>query len=223
MAHQHVGAAVARRRDRGAQGVERLEAEPVHAGVEMQRRGRRRGLRPRQGRPAEQLGGGADRRREAEAEIIAARIGVGLQPVEHIDARVGLRQQRPQRLALADLGDEEDAAAGGVERRRDRLDPQPVAVGLDHRRAIAGRRTTLEQPPIVGQRGGVDRQRRGGGGPRLRRIGARSSGRVAKFSLGHGVPRIRRGLPGRRAFAKGCRRELLTSPAESARWTNSSP
>ena len=82
----------------------------------------------RERRPALELRGAADRRREAEGGVVGERVGLRLEPVEHIDARVGLRQQRAQASALADLGDEEDAAAGGVERRRDRLDAEAVAV-----------------------------------------------------------------------------------------------
>ena len=63
-------------------------------------------------------------------------------------------------LPFADLGDEEGAAAGGVERRRDDLDPEAIAVGLDHGRAIARRGAAREQPPIVGERGDVDREDR---------------------------------------------------------------
>ena len=165
MAHQQVGAALARGGDRGAQGLERFEAEPVHAGVEVQRRRRRPALRARERGPAFELRRAADRRREAEGGVVGERVGLRLQPVEHIDARVGLRQQRAQPLALADLGDEEGAAAGGVERRRDRLDPEAVAVRLDHGGAIARRGAARQQPPIVGERGDVDRQdrRRGGG------------------------------------------------------------
>ena len=125
MAHQQIGAARARGGDRGAQRVERFEAEPVHAGVEVQRRRRRPALRARERRPALELRRAADRRREAEGGVVGERVGLRLQPVEHVDARVGVRQQRPQPLALADVGDEEGAAAGGVERRRDVSTPRP--------------------------------------------------------------------------------------------------
>ena len=178
-------------------------------------------LGPGERRPALELRRAADRRREAEGDIVGERIGVRLQPVQRIDARVGLRQQRPQALALADLGDEEDAAAGGVERRRDRLDAKAVAVGLDHRGAIARRGAARQLPPIVGQRRDVDGQDRRG--VRLRRLGVEATARpgVAKLSHHKAFCALSAVCPAG-ALLLRLRRALFISLTESARWTNSS-
>ena len=69
-----------------------------------------------EGRPALELLFAADHGRKAMLDIVG-RIGPALEAVEHIDR--GLRRQdAPRRDPFAEMGDEEDARAGGPERRR---------------------------------------------------------------------------------------------------------
>ena len=83
------------------------EAQPVHAGVEMDHRVER---------PVEALGGGApgvelaemvEHRRQAVLDEVA--LGAGKQAVQHVDRVVG--QDAAQRDGLVDVGDEELPAA----------------------------------------------------------------------------------------------------------------
>ena len=99
------------------------EAEPVHAGVDVQRE---RAL-GRKGLPAAKLIFGADHGREVEIDVVALGVGGRLQSVEHINARaIAKRGARPH--AFAGVGDEKHPAARGVERRRDALEAEAVAV-----------------------------------------------------------------------------------------------
>src|SRR5271154_767844 len=85
-----------------------FEAEPVHAGVEMQRA--RAGLAPPRGEggPALKLLFAADDWREAELRIIR-RVRSGFEAVEHIDR--SLWQESARRDPLAQMGDEKDPRA----------------------------------------------------------------------------------------------------------------
>ena len=96
--------------------------EPVHAGIDVQRRaaapvlGRRRKHPIRQARSALLITG----RRLALGERSR---GARHQAVEHVDD--GVRRDRAHAPAFGDVGDEERPAAGLGELRCDRLEPQP--------------------------------------------------------------------------------------------------
>ena len=96
--------------------------------------------------------------------------------VEHIDRRIARDFARP--LGFAGGGDEKGAATGGKELAHDRLEPEPIGVGLDDRRAFRRRRAFGEQPVVCGERAEVDRQERD-----LARVaGCGASGREEGFS-----------------------------------------
>ena len=136
--------------------VQRFEAEPVHAGVEMQRaRASPPALRG-EGGPARELLLAADDRREAVARIVR-RFRSALEAVEHVDRRLG-GQEPARRDPLAQMGDEEDARAGRPQRRRGLGEADPVSVGLDDGGAPPGRGAAGELAPVVGQRAKVDRE-----------------------------------------------------------------
>ena len=141
---------------RRLQASEGLEAEPVHAGVEMDRAGTGLAATGGEGGPALELLFAADRGREAMLDIVR-RIGPALEAVEHIDR--GLRRQHaPRRDPFAEMGDEEDARARGPQRRRSFGDADPVSIGLDDGGATPRRRAARKVAPVVGQRGKVDPQ-----------------------------------------------------------------
>ena len=160
MAHQQVGADRAGAIQSRSQLAQRSEAEPVHARVEMQRRGRRPPA-CREGRPPREFIGAADHGREVLRRIVRRRIGLALQAVEHVNSRFR-RQDGAGARAFARVRDEKHAATGGVQRRRGGLDADAVSVGLDHRRAAPGGRAARQLAPIPGERLEVDRQHAGG-------------------------------------------------------------
>ena len=99
------------RRHRRLQPGERREAEPVHAGVEMERAWTGLAATGGEGGPALKLLFAADRGREPMLDIVP-RVGAALEAVEHIDPRLS-RQRPPRRDPLAEMGDKEDARARG--------------------------------------------------------------------------------------------------------------
>ena len=146
----------AMRLHRRLQAGEGLEAEPVHAGVEMERAGTGPVATRGEGGPALKLLFAADCGREAMLGIVG-RIGPALEAIEHIDR--GLRRQRPPRRdPLVEMGDEEDARARGPQRRRGFGDADPVSIGLDDGGATPGRGAARKVAPVVGERAEVDRE-----------------------------------------------------------------
>ena len=117
MAHQQIGPARRpMRRHRRLQSGEGPEAEPVHAGVEMERGWTGLAATRGEGGPALKLLFAADCGREAILNIVG-RIGPALEAVEHVDR--GLRRQHaPRRDPFAEMGDEENPRARGPKRRR---------------------------------------------------------------------------------------------------------
>ena len=157
MTDQEIGAAHAPMRlHRRLQPAEELEAEPVHASVEMQ--GARRGpaAPPGEGGPAGELLFAADHRREAMLCIIL-RLGAALEAVEHVDPSLA-GQDKAGRKPFAEMGDEEDARSCGPQRGRGFREAGPISVGLDDRGATPRRRATREFAPVRGQRAKVDRK-----------------------------------------------------------------
>ena len=126
------------------------EAEPVHAGVEMDRA--RADPAPTRGEagPALKLLFAADRGREPMLDIVR-RLGPALEAVEHIDLRLR-RQRPPRRDPLIEMGDEEDPRPRGPQRGRSFGEADPVSIGLDDGGATPRRGAARELAPIVGER-----------------------------------------------------------------------
>ena len=136
------------RRHRRLQAGEELEAEPVHAGVEMQSARRGPAALRGEGGPALKLGFVADRGREPMLGIVG-RLSPALEAIEHIDLRL-FRQRLTRRDPLVEMGDKEDPCARSPQRRRSLGDAGPVGVGFDHGGAAPRRRASREVAPIVG-------------------------------------------------------------------------
>ena len=138
------------------------EAQPVHAGVDMDHRVER---------PVEALGGGApgvelaemvEHRREVVLDEVG--LGAGQQAVQHVDRVLG--QRAAQRDAFLEMGDEELPAALGREPRPDDRGAGAVGVGLEHGGAIdrpaAGAAGIAQAAPVGGDGAEVDREDRAG-------------------------------------------------------------
>ena len=139
---------------RSLQASEGLEAEPVHAGVEMER-ARVRPIATRgEGGPALKLLFAADHRRQSMLGIVR-RIGPTFEAVEHVDLSLR-RENPPRRDPLVQVGDEEDARPRAPQRRRRFGEADPVSIGLDDGGATPRRRAPREFAPIVGKRAEVD-------------------------------------------------------------------
>ena len=124
--------------------------------------------------PAREFLGAADHRRKPMLAIVGMRVGARLQAVQHIDARLRpRRQRRAHPRALAQLRDEEMAAARGVQGGGGGLDANSIRVGLDHRGDCAGA-PRAASAAIVGKRGEIDGE--DAGRLRRRRVGLRCTG-----------------------------------------------
>ncbi len=141
------------------------DAEPVHAGVDMQRRAAAPLVGGDEGVPFGQLQQAADHRPRVDVGKGGAR--ARHQAVEHVERRLGRRRACAPRLV--EIGDEEGLAAGAAERLGDRLDAAAVAVGLDDGGTFRRQRAVIERAPVVGKRGEIDRQH--AAGFRFRRAG----------------------------------------------------
>src|ERR1700733_94986 len=139
---------------RRAQPGQRLEAEPVHPGVEMQSAGTDPTPTRGEGGPARQFLFATDHGREAMLCIVRW-VGPALEAVEHVDRRFR-RQRLARREPLIEVGDEEDARARGPQRRRSFGEPDPVSIGLDDGGATPRRRATRQFAPVVSKRAKVD-------------------------------------------------------------------
>ena len=163
------------------------EAEPVHAGVDVDR-GPGRAALLLEGGPFLDLGPGAENRPE-----VRLRIGLRLaldQAVEDVDRSVTDRGAEP--LALLGKCHEERVAARFGERQRRGLEADAVGVALDHRRRRHAFDTPRQDPPVVGEGDEVDRQPSTGGCLRRSRLqGALHGPENSRFSAGS-PPRFRR-------------------------------
>ena len=145
VAHQQSDAVIFRA-DARRQGCRVIHgnAEPVHAGVDMQRRA----AMPLVGRaecvPFRQFDHAADHGPRADVGISRRR--ARHQPVEHVDRRLRCRRARLARLGQ--IGDEERFAAGLGQGACDFLDTAAIAVGLDHRGAFRRHGAAPERAPI---------------------------------------------------------------------------
>ncbi len=119
-------------------------AEPVHAGVHMDRRAAAPVLRRDEGIPLRQLRRAVDDRLRVELGESVGRLR--RKSVEHVDRRfAGAGPCTPR---FGDVGDEESLAAGLRELGRHRLKAEAVGVGLDDRRAFDGEKLMRQRPPI---------------------------------------------------------------------------
>ena len=143
---------------RQSRGFVRRNAEPAHAGVDMQRRAAAPGMGADEGVPFGKLGGRIDDRPGIDVDERVA--PVRREAVEHID--VGLAGARAHRARFGNVGDKECLAAGLGERRGHRLKPQAIGIGLDHGGAFDGEKLALERAPIGLDRGEIDGQRAAG-------------------------------------------------------------
>ena len=140
--HQHRSYAVERIRfGRQMDRLFRRQAEPRHAGIDLQRRRQPPPGPTRCPAPGGDLGQAVQHRAPRRAQAFL--LGPRRRSVQHID-----RRRRPehgaQRNALVDMGDEEDLAAGGGERRRHGSRTEAVGIGLDHSSAVGtGRQRRL--------------------------------------------------------------------------------
>ena len=157
MADQQVGpASRAMSLHRRLQRHEGFEAEPVHAGVEMERGWRGPAALGGEGGPAGEFVLAADHRRKAMLRVVR-RIGPALEAVQHID-RGAVRQDAARRNPFAQMGDEEDARPGGPQRGRRLGDAGPVSIGLDDGRAAPRRDAARQLAPVVAKRAKVDHE-----------------------------------------------------------------
>ena len=130
--------------------VSRGQAQPVHAGIQMQPGRMRSALSPpclNRGQVIE------DRCQAMRDQLVHMRLHL---LAEHDDCHIG--QVRPQSYALCQGGDEERFTPGGVERLGDGRHPQAIGIGLDHRRRLGRRRQGGQLLPIGDDRGQVNGQ-----------------------------------------------------------------
>ena len=165
------------------------EAEPVHAGVDVD--GRTAGP---SGAAAEYVPLGelveiADHRPAVEfGEGVAA---VLKEAVEHIE--FGRRQRLARGARFIQGGDEKRLAAGGRQRPRHRFDAAAIGVGLDHGGAFGRHRGLLELAPVGDDGVEIDGEDAGlGGGCRSKRrrgvrLGRQQAAGRDRFQVGNGV------------------------------------
>ncbi len=136
----------------------RGDAEPVHAGIDMERRTAAPVLGGNKGVPLGQLGRAVDHRLDVE---FSERVG-GLwrKAVEHVDCgvvRAGACAPR-----FGDVGDEKSLASGLGKLRSDRLETEPVGIGLDHGAAFDGEKLAAKRAPVRLDGIEIDRERPAG-------------------------------------------------------------
>ncbi|GJD59694.1 hypothetical protein IFDJLNFL_5625 [Methylobacterium dankookense] len=149
------------------------EAEPVHAGIDVERR-RQQPLRER--RPFLDLGARAEDGAEVPPDEGRAR--PRRQAVQNVDH--GLGQDGARRLALGEMGDEDGAAARPPQSGRDRGEAAAIGVCLEHGGARDARRLGAEATPVRDDRSEIDGEARAvacrrSGLPRWRRRDAQTS------------------------------------------------
>lgn len=171
-------------RDQGIAGQrQRLldpQAEPVHAGIDVER-GRRRAVR--RGGPFEEFAAVAE---DGAQAVGAKRLRMaGDQAVEHVDRR--LRQDFPRGDALGEMRDEERPAARPPQGRGDRREAAAIGIGLHHGAALGLRGARPERTPIRGDRREIDRQT--GAVARIRET-VSGNGQDSPLSGGQGTGRV---------------------------------
>ena len=128
------------------------QSEPVHAGIDMQRRAAAPVAGRDEGVPLGELGRAVDHR--PQVGIGERRRGARHQSVEHVDD--GVRRHRAHTPALRDVGHEKRPAADLLECRNHPLDSATIGVGLDHRGAFDRNGHAVEPLPVGCDGGEVD-------------------------------------------------------------------
>ena len=227
MAHQQHDAVVlgADARGKGGRFVRR-DAEPVHAGVDMQRRAPLPAARGSESVPFGELDQAADYRPRRDPGEGGR--GARHQAAQHIDRRVGRGLARAR--GFRQVGDEKGLAAAARQAMGDLIEPAAIAVGLDHGGAFGRGRAPRQRAPIGFQRAEIDGEdaagfagRRAGGEIPLvgAIIGRGLRGLGGRLGFGHGG-RFLAGLA--RGVHAGCRRARIArrQPAQTARAARSS-
>ena len=163
VAHQQRDAvilALHTRRQRG--GFVQRHAEPIHAGVHMDRRAATPVLGGDEGVPFGELGGAVDYRLGVEFGERHSRSG--RESIEHVDR--GIARARAHAPRFGDVGHEESLAAGLGELGGDRLKAQSIGIGFDHGGAFDGEEPLRQRPPVRLDGIEIDRQRTAGFGVR---------------------------------------------------------
>ena len=127
-------------------------AQAAHSGVDMERR--------RQGRRGHGPFRELVERTEHGPQLMGQKQGPSARrrATKDIDRRIARDFARA--LGFAGGGDEKGAATGGQQLAHDGLEPEPIGVGLDNRRAFRRGGAFGEQPVVCGERPEVDRQER---------------------------------------------------------------
>ena len=122
----------------------RGNAEPVHAGVDMDRRPAAPVLGGDESIPFRQLGRAVDDRPNVQ---LGKRAG-GFRRKSAENVNVGVAGASARATRLRDVGHEEGLAACFGQFGGDRLKSEAVCVGLDHRRALGGEEFTRQRAPV---------------------------------------------------------------------------
>ncbi len=195
MAHQERDPVTGRLETRGESGglVDR-DAEPVHAGVEMERGAAGPSLHAAEGVPLDQFRHAPDHR--AQAHRGKMRRAARRDAVEHIDDRV--RRDLPHGPRLVNVGDEKRRASGLGERAGSLAQAAAIGVGLHHRGAFRRLHPLGERAPIRSDRveidrehaAGLDQRRTADDSGRSRRRGLDLSRRQLAFLHRHAVLKL---------------------------------
>ncbi len=179
MAHQELEAVPFRldaRRD--GDRLLRRQAEPVHAGVDVQGGATAPIVRCDEGVPLGKLGRAVDHR--PQIGLGDGRRRARHQAVEDVDD--GVRRGRAHAAPFRDIGHEEGPAADLLECRHDPLDAAAIGVGLDHRGTFDRQGHAVEPLPVGGDGGQIDGEHAAG----LRLAGGDHGGLQRGLLQGHG-------------------------------------
>ena len=159
MAHQQGDAVILHLHARGKRRrFRRRNAEPVHAGVDVERRASEPAVRGDERVPLGKLGHAVDDRAGADlGERTRSLVG---EAVEHVDR--GLLGASAHAARFGEIGHEESLASGVRKRRGDRFEAEPIGVGLDHGSAFAGHDRARKRAPVQVDGGKIDGERAAG-------------------------------------------------------------
>ena len=155
------------------------QAEPVHAGIEMQGGATQPAARAAKRIPFDELGHGADHRPRVDRGIGGG--AAGGNAVEHVNDRLG--RGCAHLAGLGEMGDEECPAAVLGELGGHRLEAAAIGIRLHHGGAIGRHRALHQRAPVEDDGAEIDGQDaaglqlRGTGSDLLRRCGRRGVGR----------------------------------------------
>ena len=153
----------------------RRNAEPMHAGVDLQRGAALPAMGADEGVPLRKLGRRIDDRPRIDFDKSGAPIR--RKAVKHVDG--GLACTRTHRSRFGEIGDEECFAAGLGQGRGHLRQAEAIAIGLDHRGAFDGKEPVRQRAPICFDCGEIDGER--AAGLRRRRSGDRGGNPVCAW------------------------------------------